>query len=52
MLVLERKLEQSITIGADIEIKVVSIIGRRVKLGITAPTDMPIHRLEKLESER
>ena len=48
---LERKLEQSRTIGENIEIKVIQINRGRVKLGITAPVELPIHRLEKLENE-
>ncbi|UFT98545.1 carbon storage regulator CsrA [Radiobacillus kanasensis] len=46
MLVLTRKLHQSIKIGEDIEIKVVGIDGEQVKLGISAPKHVDIHRME------
>ena len=48
MLVLERKVGQSIIIGGDIEIKILTIIGRRVKIGILAPKMMAILRKELL----
>lgn len=46
MLVLSRKSEESIILGQDIEIKILSIEEDRVKLGITAPKDIEIHRKE------
>ncbi len=46
MLVLSRQREQVIMIGDDIEITIVDILGRTVRVGITAPADVPIHRLE------
>lgn len=46
MLVLSRKLEESIMIGDKIEIKVIAVHGETVKLGITAPRDIPVHRKE------
>ena len=46
MLVLSRKSEESIILGKDIEIKILSIEEDRVKLGITAPKDIEIHRKE------
>jgi len=46
MLVLTRKLDESIVIGNDIVVKVVSIAGSQVHLGITAPREIPIHRQE------
>lgn len=50
MLVLTRKLEESIQIGDDIQIKILSIgQGGQVKLGITAPRDVVILRQELLE---
>ena len=51
MLVLERKIDQIITIGGDITIKVVDIQRGRVRLGITAPINMPIHRVDAQERE-
>ena len=49
MLVLSRKLEESIMIGDKIEIKVISVQGETVKLGITAPRTIPVHRKEVYE---
>jgi len=46
MLVLSRNVEQTIMIGDDIEIKVVDIRGGKVRLGITAPKSVSVHRLE------
>jgi len=44
MLVLTRKLNEKITIGDDIELTVVAIGNGRVRIGITAPADVPIGR--------
>jgi len=46
MLVLTRKKNQSIQIGEDIEIKVLAVEGDQVKLGISAPKSVDIHRKE------
>ncbi|PWW29453.1 carbon storage regulator CsrA [Cytobacillus oceanisediminis] len=46
MLVLTRKLKESIMIGDDIEISVLFIDGDQVKLGINAPKNIDIHRKE------
>lgn len=46
MLVLSRKPDESIIIGDAIEIKIVEVRGEQVKLGITAPRDIPVHRKE------
>jgi carbon storage regulator len=46
MLVLTRKLKESIQIGDDIEITVLAISGDQVKLGINAPKHVEIHRKE------
>ena len=51
MLVLARKVEESILIGDDIEIMVVRLEGKRVHLGITAPREVKIMRSELLEGE-
>lgn len=46
MLVLTRKQKESIIIGDDIEIIVLSIDGEQIKLGIHAPNNIEIHRKE------
>lgn len=46
MLVLTRKLDESIQIGDNIEIKVLGIDGDQIKLGIAAPKSVDIHRKE------
>lgn len=46
MLVLTRKLGESVTIGDDIKISVIDIKGRQVRLGIEAPKSLTIHREE------
>ena len=51
MLVLERKLDESVIIGSDIEVKVLGITRTRVKLGFAAPNTL-IVRKELLERDR
>ncbi|EHQ07893.1 MAG: carbon storage regulator CsrA [Leptonema illini] len=46
MLILARKLNESIMIGDDVEIVVVEIKGDQVKLGIRAPRNVAVHRTE------
>jgi carbon storage regulator len=46
MLVLSRKANQSIMIGSDIRVVVVGVDRDQVKLGIEAPRDVPVHRME------
>ncbi|MCY9354409.1 carbon storage regulator CsrA [Bacillus spizizenii] len=46
MLVLSRKINEAIQIGADIEVKVIAVEGDQVKLGIDAPKHIDIHRKE------
>jgi carbon storage regulator len=52
MLVLSRQRDQTIMIGDDIEITVVDIRGDKVRLGITAPKSVPVHRKEVYEAIR
>ncbi len=46
MLILTRKVGESIAIGDDIQVSVVEIKGTQVKLGIRAPKDVTVHREE------
>lgn len=50
MLVLSRKVNQSIMIGDDIEIKILEIRGDQVRIGIEAPKSVPVHRKEVYEA--
>jgi carbon storage regulator len=50
MLVLSRKRGEAITIGDDITITVLAVQGDRVKIGITAPAEVPVHREELYQS--
>jgi carbon storage regulator len=50
MLVLSRQLEESIVIGDQIVVKVVDIRGDKVRLGIVAPENIPVHRQEVQEA--
>ena len=46
MLVLTRKLNQSVMIGDDIEVTVLAVMGDKVRLGIEAPREVPVFRDE------
>jgi carbon storage regulator len=50
MLVLSRKKGESIIIGNDIIVEVVEIRGDKIRLGIEAPVDIPVHRREVFEA--
>ena len=50
MLVLSRHKDQTIMIGDNIEITVVDIRGDKVRVGITAPSNIPVHRKEVYEA--
>ena len=50
MLVLSRYTDEKIYVGDDIVITVADIRGDRVRIGIDAPTDVPIHRKEVYEA--
>ncbi|MGE7022744.1 carbon storage regulator CsrA [Solibacillus cecembensis] len=50
MLVLSRKKGETIMIGDEIEVKVLSIDGDQVKLGIVAPKSIKVHRSEIFEA--
>ena len=46
MLVLTRRRDESIVIGDEIEVRVLSVAGETVKLGIEAPREIPVFRKE------
>jgi len=46
MLVLTRKTNQSIMIGDDIEVSILSVAGDKVRIGIDAPRDVAVFRKE------
>ena len=50
MLVLSRKKNESIVINNDITVTVVEIRGDKVRLGIVAPKEVPVHRQEVYEA--
>ena len=50
MLVLSRRKDESIVIGDDVEVFIGDIRGDKVRLGITAPRYIPVHRREIYEA--
>jgi carbon storage regulator len=52
MLVLSRKRDERIVIGDNIVITVVEVRGDKVRLGIEAPVEVPVHRQEVLDAMR
>lgn len=50
MLVLSRRKDRSIMVGENVEIKILDIQGNKVRLGITAPRTIRVHRKEVYEA--
>ena len=50
MLVLSRQRDESIMIGDNVQVTIVDIRGDKVRLGIVAPTEIPVHRKEVYEA--
>jgi carbon storage regulator len=50
MLVLSRQRDESIMIGDNVQITVVDIRGDKVRLGIVAPAEIPVHRKEVFDA--
>jgi carbon storage regulator len=46
LLVLTRRTNQSIMIGDDVEISILSVAGEKVRIGIDAPSEVPVFRKE------
>ena len=46
MLVLSRQRDESIMIGDNVQVTIVDIRGDKVRLGIVAPSEIPVHRKE------
>ena len=52
MLVLSRRKDESIVNGEFVEVRIVSVRGGNVRLGISAPRSVPVHRREVYEAIR
>ena len=55
MLILTRRIGETIIIGDDVNITVLAVNGNQVRIGINAPTDTPVHREEiyhKIQNEK
>jgi carbon storage regulator len=54
MLVLTRKAQEGVVLAGNIHVKVLSIHGRRVKIGVSAPSDVAVLReeLQELDGAR
>jgi len=46
VLILSRRTDESIVIGDDVTITILSVKGKQVRIGITAPSDVSVHREE------
>lgn len=52
MLVLSRKVGEAVMVGDDVEVFVFDIKGDKVRLGVRAPKDVPVHRREVYDAIR
>ncbi len=50
MLILSRKKGESLIIGEDVVLTVLDVRGDKIRLGIEAPRDIPVHRMEVAEA--
>lgn len=49
VLILSRRTDESIVIGDEVTITILSVKGKQVRIGITAPSDVSVHREEIYE---
>jgi carbon storage regulator len=49
MLILTRRIGETLMIGSDVTVTVLGVQGNQVRLGIAAPRDVPVHREEVFE---
>jgi carbon storage regulator len=49
LLVLTRRIGETVTIGNDVTVTVLSVKGNQVRIGVNAPKDVPVHREEIYE---
>ena len=49
MLVLTRRIGETLIIGEDIRVTVLDVSGNQIRLGVTAPKEVPVHREEVAE---
>lgn len=50
MLILSRKIGQSLVIGEKVVVRVLEVSGENVKIGVEAPREIPVHRQEVFEA--